>query len=288
MQSFEFVVPSSLNEVCTLLAAEGDACKVVAGGTDIVPALRENKLVGVTKLIDIRRRPELRGIKRTHHGLWIGAATTHSEIVNSPQVQSQWSLLAEACRQVGSKQIRNLATLGGNVANASPAADSIPALLCLDAKVSLLSTRGKRQVALQDYLQEKKLASKGWELIEGFVLPEPLPNILTKFIKVARRQAMAISRLSLAVVIQLQGDQIHYARLVPGAMLSVTHRLESVEKYLMGEKLSPELSASAAKLACESVIAETGMRPSFAYKLPVLEGLIKKVLDQFQEEVTHG
>ncbi len=287
MQQFVFLSPASLEEVCALLEKEGDTCKVVAGGTDIVPALRQDRLVGVTKLVDIRRRPELRGIKRTGQGLWIGAATTLSEIVTSREVQHNWVLLAEACRQIGSKQIRNLATIGGNVANASPAADSIPALLCLDAKVSLLSTRGQREIPLQTYLAEKEHAGK--ELVVGFILPEQPAGTLTKFVKVARRQAMAISRLSLAMSIHVQGNVIDFAHLVPGAMLPLAQRLEVVEKFLVGKELSPELSATAAKSACESVIAETGMRASFTYKIPVLEGLIKKALDELQEVVAnHG
>ena len=290
MQQFEFLLPSSLAEVVALMDQHGDTCKVVAGGTDIVPALREERLTGVTKLIDIRRRPELRGIKRMDAGLWIGAATTHSEIVQSLEVNQLWPLLVEACGQIGSKQIRNLATVGGNVANASPAADSIPALLCLDARVSLLSTHGKREIPLQVYLAEKKQSGvQRVELLEGFFLPTPLRNTLTKFVKVGRRQAMAISRLSLAVALHTEAGLINLARLVPGAMLPITQRLEGVENFLVGKRLTAEVSSQAAKLASENVIAETGMRSSFKYKVPVLEGLIKQVLDQCQEGVEdHG
>ena len=156
MQQFEFIAPSSLAEVLELLECHGDGCRVVAGGTDIMPALRNGRLSCVTRLVDIRRRQELRGIKITGDGLWIGAATTHSEVVQSPDVRARWPLLAEACGRIGSKQIRNLATVGGNVANASPAADSVPALLCLDARISLLSGHGKRELPLQSYLAEEK------------------------------------------------------------------------------------------------------------------------------------
>lgn len=286
MQQFAFLVPSSLDETLAMMAEHAGHCQVVAGGTDIVPALREDRLPGVSVLIDIRRRPELRGIKKTDHGLWIGAGTTHSEIVQSPEVRSAWRLLADACGQVGSKQIRNLATVGGNVANASPAADSIPALLCLDARVSLMSVYGQREVFLQAYLAEKKPGeARQDELLTGFMLPYSLPNTMTRFVKVARRQAMAISRLSLAMAVHVENGVTDLIRLVPGAMLPVTQRLVEVENFLTGRILTPEISAEAAKLASAGVIAATGMRSSFKYKVPVLEGLIKQVLEQFREGV---
>lgn len=300
MQPFEFLAPPSLEEALELLARYGDGCRVVAGGTDIVPALREGRLPGVTRLVDIRRRPELRGLKATEKGLWIGAATTHSEIGQSLEVRRQWSLLAEACGQIGSKQIRNLATIGGNVANASPAADSIPALLCLDARVSLLSLRGKREISLQAYLAEKSTksaaaagaagaADASAELLEGFTLPRPLPDTKSTFIKVARRQAMAISRLSLAMALHQEGGKVDSLRLVPGAMLKVPHHLEPVEEFLRGKVLTAEVSAAAVRLAADVVIAETGLRSSFKYKIPVLEGLLERTFDQFRErEANHG
>jgi xanthine dehydrogenase iron-sulfur cluster and FAD-binding subunit A len=100
---------------------------------------------------------------------------------------------------------------------------------------------------------------------------------------------MAISRLSLAMVLHLDGDTVDFARIVPGAMLAVPHHLERVEEYLVGKELTAEVSANAVKLVKEVVIAETGMRPSFKYKLPVLEGLVRRLFNQFREgEVGHG
>lgn len=283
MQQFEFIAPSSIEEILELLACHGDGCRVVAGGTDIIPALRQGRLAGVARLVDIRRCQELRGVKITGGGLWIGAATTLSEVVQSADVRGQWALLAEACSQIGSKQIRNLATVGGNVANASPAADSIPALLCLDAQISLLSLHGKRKLPLQSYLAERKTRSvaPAVDLVEGFTLPYPLTNTKGRFVKVARRQAMAISRLSLAIAMHLDGNTIDFARIVPGAMLAVPQHLERVEGYLVGRELTAEAGAEAARLAVDAVIAVTGRRPSFRYKIPVFEGLVRQVLDQF-------
>lgn len=283
MQDFEFLVPHSLEEACRLLAEHGESCRLIAGGTDVVPALREGRLGQVEKLIDIRRQQELRGIKETDDGVWIGAATTHTEIAGSLEVKRHWGLLADACGQIGSKQIRNLATIGGNVANASPAADSIPALICLDARVRLLSTEGSRELPLQEYVWQNKEVTN--ELILGFTLPSPPDDAKSAFVKVARRQAMAISRLSLAVSLRIRNERVDFVRLVPGAMLPITHHLDSVEQYLRGRILTPATIEAVTKLATQSVIAETGMRSSFAYKVPVLEGLITRVLEQFREGV---
>jgi CO/xanthine dehydrogenase FAD-binding subunit len=282
MQQFEFIAPSSLAEVLELLERHGDGCRVVAGGTDIMPALRNGRLSCVTRLVDIRRRQELRGIKITGDGLWIGAATTHSEVVQSPDVRARWPLLAEACGRIGSKQIRNLATVGGNVANASPAADSVPALLCLDARISLLSGHGKRELPLQSYLAERKRNAPA-ELVEGFTLPFPLANTYSKFVKVSRRQAMAISRLSLAMALHVDGGVIDFVRIVPGAMLAVPQHLERVEEYLVGRELTEDAGTEAARLTADVVTGITGMRPSFKYKLTVLEGLVRQVLAQFRD-----
>jgi len=288
MQQFEFIAPSSLAEVLELLERHGDGCRVVAGGTDIMPALRQGRLSCVARLVDIRRRQELRGIRTTKDGLWIGAATTHSEVVQNAAVRERWALLAEACGRIGSKQIRNMATVGGNVANASPAADSVPALLCLDARISLLSRRGKRELLLQSYLAERKRNAPA-ELVEGFTLPFPLANTRSKFVKVARRQAMAISRLSLAVALHLDGEVIDFVRIVPGAMLAVPQHLERVEEYMVGRELTEEVGAEAARLTTGVVTAITGLRPSFKYKLTVLEGLVGQVFAQFRDGGTgHG
>ncbi len=174
------------------------------------------------------------------------------------------------------------------MANASPAADSVPALLCLDARISLLSRRGKRELPLQSYLAERKRNAPA-ELVEGFTLPFPMTNTRSKFVKVARRQAMAISRLNLAVALHVDGSKIDFARIVPGAMLAVSQHLERVEEYLVGRELTEETGAEAARLTADVVTEITGMRPSYKYKLPVLEGLVKQVFAQFRNgEVDHG
>ncbi|CAA7601034.1 CO dehydrogenase flavoprotein C-terminal domain [Acididesulfobacillus acetoxydans] len=286
MQSFAFLRPTSLAETLALMSEHAGHCRVVAGGTDLVPALREGRLQDVSVLIDVRRRPELQGIKRTEHGLWLGGGTTFTAIVQSAEVSSAWSLLVEASRQVGGKQIRNLATLAGNVANASPAADSIPALLCLEARVSLLSTRGTREVQLENYLEEKTTGQNPLnELLLGFLLPYPRAKTQARFVKVARRQALAIARLSLAIAGHAEDGVIDWVHVAPGAVLPYPQRLTKVEQFLTGCRLSAEICRAAAELAAKEILAQSGKRPSFDYKLPVLKELVKEMLEELRERV---
>ena len=171
MKRFTVYTASSLDDALAYLAEYGEEARVLAGGTDLLVWRREDK-VKENHFLDISGLDELRYLRASAAGLEIGALTTHSQVVSSPLVQERAPLLAEACRTVGSVQIRNRGTLGGNLVTASPAGDTIPALFCLGARVLLASVRGSRQVPVEEFfLGPGRTVRQSDELVTGVLVP---------------------------------------------------------------------------------------------------------------------
>ncbi|HHY93602.1 MAG TPA: xanthine dehydrogenase family protein subunit M [Firmicutes bacterium] len=176
MKRFTVYTASSLDDALAYLAEYGEETRVLAGGTDLLVWRREGK-VRESRLLDISALDELRYLRAGAAGLEIGALTTHSQVVSSPLVQERAPLLGEACHTVGSVQIRNRGTLGGNLVTASPAGDTIPALFCLGARVLLASVRGSRQVPVEEFfLGPGRTVRQSDELVTGVLVPGITPD----------------------------------------------------------------------------------------------------------------
>lgn len=234
-----YSLPVTLPETLRLLAA-GDA-KIIAGGTDYFPQIGDKK--APANLLDISRIAELRGVTRTQAGWRIGGATTWSDLVRG-DLPPAFDGLKQAARQVGSVQIQNAGTIGGNLCNASPAADGVPPLLTLGASVELVSAVGTRRVALADFITGvRKVDLRDGELVAAIHVPALPEATYASFIKLGARKYMVISIAMVSALVSLDGvGRIELARIAVGSCSAVAQRLGGLEAALMGRN-GAQLSA---------------------------------------------
>jgi carbon-monoxide dehydrogenase medium subunit len=208
VKGYEYHKPQTVKQAIELMGSLKEA-KYVAGGTDVMVLIRQNKLVP-TNLISLRNINDL-SYTDVEKGLKIGAGVTHTEIVKNAFIEKRYSALTDAAGNIGSKQIRNVATLGGNICNAAPSADSACPLLVLDANVVIEGRKGERQVPIDDFLMgPNKTALEDGEIVKGFHMPEFGENTGSAYIKHTRRQAMDLPILGIAarVTIRIGGSEI--------------------------------------------------------------------------------
>lgn len=280
MQAVQYLSPRSLPEALTLMAQYAGTVKPYAGGTDLMVQLREraSKLADTRWLLDLQYIPELRGITEEETGITIGAMETHTSIAENSVIRQYAPMLAKAASQVGSPQVRNLGTVGGNVANASPAADTISSLAVLNAVATVASCRGVREVTLQQlYTPRGKSALEPDEIILSFTV-DKLVGWHTAFTKLGRRKALAISRLNTAVALRFADGVIAEARIAPGCVFSAPDRVRTAEELLIGKQPSETCFAEAAREVAQEMIRRTGVRWSTAYKEPALIAVVEQTL----------
>jgi xanthine dehydrogenase iron-sulfur cluster and FAD-binding subunit A len=279
MTGFSYIRANSVNEAVALLNEPGLKSRPLAGSTDLILQLRYNPEL-CNRVVDISLIPELRRIGCQGDFVTIGAAATFSEVLENPLVIATAPVLVQACRQVGATQIRNMGTLGGNVANAAACADSLPALICLDAVARVISIQGEQELPVSEFVvgPNRTILPAGGLLV-SLSYRMPLPGSRSAFLKLGRRNAMAISRLTVAALSRLAPDgTIAEARLVTGSATPHIARLQVVEEYLVGKKPSAELYASAAKLAADEMVRQAGWRWSSEFKVPALTAMVARAL----------
>ena len=281
---FDYKTPKTLQEACQLLWEACGKAKVIAGGTDLVIGLR-NGDQNPQLLMDITNLKELRGIEESDGTLSIGAAVSHSEIASSPLVRQYGNVLSNAASEIGSPQIRNLGTIGGNIVNASPAADTLPPLLVLDATGKVASQEGEREVPVAQLIKGPyETTLQPHEILVRITFKKVPKNMKGCFVRLARREAMAIARMSVALLIQMQEGQVKDIRIAPGAVLPMPQRLEEVEEFLKGRFPDGELLRVASRKVSETMIRRSGIRPSTSYKAPVVEALFVRAMRMALEE----
>jgi len=223
--------PQSTAEALQLLGQDG--ATILAGGTDIFPAHVDRP--PPKALVDISRLPGMRGISRNGRTLRIGAATTWTDIARAG-LPPAFDMLRQAALEVGAQQIQNRGTIGGNLCNASPAADGVPPLLALEAKVELVSTRGPRLLGLQDFLiGNRQTARAPDEIMTSIVIDDELPEARSTFVKLGARKYLVISIVMIAALVEMDsGGRIREARIAIGSASAVATRLHMLERRLAG------------------------------------------------------
>jgi CO/xanthine dehydrogenase FAD-binding subunit len=275
---FEYIIPKTIEEACDLLwKAEGKA-KVVAGGTDLVIGLR-NGDHSPQSLVDITRIEELRKIEEIDGSISIGAAATHSELASDSLVKKYGKVLSNAASEIGSPQIRNVGTIGGNIVNASPAADTIPPLMVLNAMGKVVSRDGVKNVPLVDLFKGPYQTNlKPHELLVQILFPKLSSERRSSFVRLARRDAMAIARMSIAVVLKIEKNRIEDIRIAVGSVTPTPQRMSEAEAYLRGKSPDEESLQKASLKVSETMIQQSGIRPSTSYKRPVIEALFVRAM----------
>ncbi len=280
--SMEYLRPASLDEAVTALAQARGQARVLAGGSDLMIELRKERLSGAEmagQLVDVADLPELAGARLQGDRIILGAGLTFAQCQEHPLLLERLPLLTQAARSVGSLQIRQVATLGGNVGNMSPAGDGVTALVGLGACARLASAQGLREVLVEDLVAAKGLGPG--EIIVNFSLASPAQPLAASFRKVIRRAAVGIARFNLAVQLGLDdAGLISEARLGAGAVFASPRRLTALEGMLLGQPPSPALWRRAAQALVAQMIEAAGKRPSMVYKAPALERVAARTLAQ--------
>jgi CO/xanthine dehydrogenase FAD-binding subunit len=284
---FEYRTPETITEACRVLGEWGPRGKIIAGGTDLVINLRKGEAQPQI-LIDVTRIPELRRIKEAGAKISIGPAVTHGEIASSKLIQRYGKVLSDAASWVGSPQIRNLGTIGGNIVNASPAADTVPALMVLNASAKVISSRRAREIPLSELFRGPYQSGLNPdELLAQVSFPKLTSDFRTGFIRLARREAMAIARMSVAVILRMTRveNRIEEVRISAGAVTPTPHRMSEAESILRGKTPDEGTLKKAAQCISEAMVQWSGVRPSTTYKAPVVEALFLRCMRQALESI---
>jgi xanthine dehydrogenase small subunit len=230
-------------------------------------------------VIDLTRVRELRKIESDAGGWTIGAAVTFSEIRRSRKLRADLPILAEAASQIGGQQIQNRATLGGNMANASPAGDSLPVLLALDATVVTVGPGGRREVPYREFTPEyRKVDLRRGEIIGWIRLPRPPEGSVQRFTKVGTREAQAISKVVVAFAAALRDGRLAEVRFGAGSVAAVPVRLAEVERLCEGQPPGAELAERAAHAATEAVRPIDDVRSTADYRRAVLGRVVRRMI----------
>jgi aerobic carbon-monoxide dehydrogenase medium subunit len=238
MTRFDYFEPSDLDELTTLLSRYGDQARIIAGGQSLLILVRQG-LVRPKVLISLDNISSLKQIARAQHGLLIGAMVTQSQIAAEPQIINALAVLAQAASKVGSVHVQNLGTVGGNLCHAEPNGDSAPALLSLGASVIALSSRGKRNIPLEDFFRgpfENVLEPD--EVLIHIDVPFPEPRASSIYLKhVLRGVDRAI--VSVGIMMQLEnGDYCREIRIGLGGGAATPRRFKEAERVLRGKKIT--------------------------------------------------
>jgi CO/xanthine dehydrogenase FAD-binding subunit len=272
---FDYRTPNTIEEATDLLSRNSGKAKLIAGGTDLLISLR-NGDQNPPLIIDVTRIEKLRKIEEENETISVGAAVTHSEIASSSLIKKCAKVLSDAASKIGSPQIRNLGTIGGNIVNASPAADIIPPLMVLNAIGLVVSHEGEKQVPIyQLFKGPYETSLKPDELLVGVTFQKLSSGIKSSFIRLARRDAMAIARMSVAIVLEMEKrkKRIKDVRIAAGSVTPTPQRFYEAEDLLRGRSPDEETLQRTSLKISEMMIDRTGIRPSTSYKRPVIEAL---------------
>jgi len=272
------LIPDRLDQALADRAA--GPCTILAGGTDLMAAFNAGLPVP-DRVLDVSCLQELRGIEVTAAGVRIGSATSYSDLIDSPDVTRIWPAMAEAARLVGAPAVQNMGTVGGNLANASPGADLVPALAALAGVVVLVSRQGERRVPVTEFYRGyRDCDCRPDELIAAVDLPTPAPDLRQAFFKAGTRRAQSIARVNLAACARIDGQgSLRDVRLVAGSVAPTIALLPRTTAWLEGRAISaPNLADEAAALAADEITPIDDVRASAAYRRTVLGNLVARFL----------
>ncbi len=274
----DFNTPTSLDDALGIKNERGAEARIIAGGTDLILRMRD-KALSPSLLIDLRRL-SLDTIEFSGDGLKLGAFVSLSQVLESADIEKNYPALPAACREFAGPPIRNRGTLGGNIVNASPAADLVPPLIAYDAEIVLSSSDSERVLPLIDFfVGPGQSVIEPSEILTEIRLPPMSDNSATIFIKLGQRRSMAISQVNLTTRIDVDAaGVVTDARIVLGSVAPVPMRAVKAEELLTGKALSDDLLSEAAKKAREEVTPISDVRASQSYRLAMTEVLVRRAL----------
>jgi CO/xanthine dehydrogenase FAD-binding subunit len=281
LSEIEVVSPKNLKDALSILHDRSDWIKPIAGGTDAIIQARDASLQ-TRQLLDISSLPELRYIRREGPVIHIGALSTYSDIIESDVLNSSCRMLVEACRMIGSLQIQNRGTIGGNLGNASPAGDTIPPLYALDANVKVQNREHSRLVPIEKFF----LGYRKIDLMPDEIITEISFEAVEKpydgtFLKLGLREGHFISLVSLAIRAKWapEGDRFSEVSVALGAVAPIVLRARKCEEYLKNRTLADDTIWSAGKIASDESSPISDLRASADYRRAVIPSLLYKAVD---------
>jgi CO/xanthine dehydrogenase FAD-binding subunit len=280
MFDVDYIRPQDLEEALDFLSEHGPDTTILAGGTDVMIDTRSGALQG-KYLLDVSRLSAMHDIEVRENELAIGAAVTINELNASETIGRYAPALQKATHRFASRQVRNIATIGGNVAHCSPCGDTIPPLLIHDAAAVVVTPRGRRVVTIEEIAGGPYHCTlKPDELITHFILkPKPDDVEFSDFQKIGRRKELAISRMSMAAMAGQAGDKsISFIRFALGSCTPTPSRFREIEEMLLGRKPDEMLLWNAGRLLSKRMLDITGRRLSAVYKEPAIQGLFVRMM----------
>jgi len=277
----KILIPKTIEEACGFLNGANGNAKIIAGGTDIIPGFHIDspRFKNIETLIDIHHINELKTVEISSDEISIGAAVTFSEIISNQLLSEHCPLLVKASKTIGSIQIRNRATLAGNFVNNAPCADSVAPLLVYDAAVKIKSQISGRAIKLEKLLLKPyKTQLQHDELVTGIAIKIPSEKMKGDFYKLGRRRAVAISRISLAVLMETENETIKQMKIASGAVTPIGIRLRDVEEFAKGKLINDKAFKEIALKLGEKILEVSGLRWTSEYKIPVAQQMCYQLL----------
>ena len=280
LPAYELAAPRDLADALDRIAREPGVWKPFAGGTDLMVLLEAGKLAH-KKFLSIWRLPELRGIEITPEHVTLGALTTYTEVRRNGTLAGEFPLLARAAAETGGIATQNRGTLGGNIANASPAADSPPALLVYDAELEIVSAaRGARWSRYDGFHSGyKKMDLRDDELIRRIRLPRARQTWKQYYRKVGTRRAQAISKVCFAGAAQVDAGRVSDVRIALGSVAPTVVRATETEKVLRGERLTPSVLRAGQEVLAHEIGPIDDMRSTARYRRRVAQNLLAEFIE---------
>lgn len=281
MKKFDYCQPASLKEAYRLMEKFKGA-KYIAGGTDLIVRIKQKDILP-DALISLRNLNELTGI-RPNGGLYLGSMTRFRDIEREPVIAREYSALKEAASVLASPQIRNAATIGGNICNSSPCADSVPPLMVMEARLILEGPGGVRDVAIEEFFNGPGANCMAQiEVLKAIKIPDirvfPPLKCGTAFLK-TRRTAQDLAIASAAVLVVTEGNICRKCRIAAGSVAPVPIRLKGVEKFVEGQEISPELLDRAARETEKEVSPISDVRSTEQYRRLVMGVMVRRAIQQ--------
>jgi CO/xanthine dehydrogenase FAD-binding subunit len=275
---YELTTPSSLADALALLKREPGVWRPFAGGTDLMVLLEAGKLPH-RNYVNLWGLKEMGGTEVTDSHITLGALTTYTDVQSHPVLQSEFPMLCQAASETGGLAIQNRGTLGGNIINASPAADSPPALLAYDAEIELVSTDGSRWLPYKGFhTGYKQMLIAPGELLVRIRMPRNTRGATHYYRKVGTRKAQAISKVCLASLAKLEHDQISDVRIALGSVAPIVVRCVQTEDALRGRKPDAETIKSACTTLSQEISPIDDIRSTADYRLQVARNLLTDFL----------
>ncbi|HEX9424404.1 MAG TPA: xanthine dehydrogenase family protein subunit M [Pyrinomonadaceae bacterium] len=277
---YQLITSKSLSDALSLLAREPGMWQPFAGGTDLMVLLEAGKLPHKNYL-NIWNLAELRGIAATTDHVTLGALATYTEIRSNPILREEFPMLCQAASETGGLAIQNRGTIGGNIANASPAADSPPALLAYNAELELLSVRGSRWVPYQTFhTGYKTMIMQPDELLAHIRLPRLWPDLQHYYRKVGTRKAQAISKVCVAATARVKEGTVDHVRIALGSIAPIPLRCLKTEEALRGKSLDENIIEKAKAVLVREIVPIDDIRSTKSYRSRVSLNLLEDFLRQ--------